>query len=1437
MDNRTALEKNEHLVFPGLECVISAPAGRGSGVLAYTGYYHDREDPRIRHHVLIRELFPYDPLDGIRRAENGDLVIDRSSEKLYARYRESFLCANEVHSRMSEEIPGDLDLHINTYSLHNTLYSVMGCTGGRSLEQETELLYAKASSDPVSSPQKLLQIIQIIRGALLVLRAFHETGLLHLDVSPDNILLIGDGERERVTLIDFNSVHSIKEIRENGSIVLSRKDGYTSPEVRLGQRMEIGPQSDLYSMTAVLWHCLFGRRLSDFEQLVTAPPDPASLQMWQQLPSTVLSMLRRVLRKGLSPSPKRRYRSADEMLADLHELEERVIGRGITRWALWENGRARFFHLLEENISLQYIRDDSRIYPLFVETEDDRRLKLPDLTDTESALHETESGALSAKSCPLLILGGGGMGKTTALFRLAWSAYAGKKEYREDAAAVYYISLYGYRDGGDHFLRDSLLEGLKFKPETDSMESARRELMQLLDRAEAPVLYLLLDGFNEAFGDTAALLDEIRLFDAMPGARILMTSRSDPGDPLFSKISLCRLDPPDIRRILSDEGILPPENLEVFDLLGFPILLSIYIRSVKDRETNPGSLQSKEQLLHEYFTALRKKEAASQPQDSRETSGYDAVFQYLLPEIAAQIHRCGTPVTDAELMVTVESCYRELSGRALTAVYPQWIGKTSTLRLGAENADDWYGRAILDILHKRTGLLVRDEQGRMRILHQIMEDYLADKSLRFHAQFDRVKRRQRRRWRIAASAAVLLLVSLFGIYNYHMRRQIEEKHSLMLRSETEMKILEAVRTSEDALSSGDRREALDSAVDAVLLSCADQEQAGQVLLEEDGLALLRDDLPMFRERLLSCGSGQPRDTMADGFYTAQARKALTDALYVYELPDGYRPETVLHLPSHLSGLCLSPEGTRLGAVCAWDLAVFDIETGAETDTIPISETGTTDAVFAGDDILVYTGPQAICAYDLPKKKTLWDGRAATRLAVSGDQRRIAALKSGEHRAYIYDAASGETVRTIGLSEQLPAEPDSTDDNDQKSIPLENSLFCLNTDASMLAAGFSDGSVTLYDLAEGSAYILGEKTPDPQFEKTPNPQYEGGFCGDFLAWSVYDGDKTACFLADSVTHCILEQYLVEGKTSVTADTSGICVRSENGVYMWLTDKNDKPDQTAAEQEGSAVLSDAGLFDKNRSFRKLSGPAQEKEFDFFETAGEFAARGNRDSESVQILKKYVRQEAETVAYDPSYPHTHAGISADCRTLILYSGSGFRILLAESGEIICERELPDADTVRNTKFLRDEEGTRLEVLWADGTVRRYDAADGTLLSQEKRNPPDPAQPQEFVTDRFLLSAAPQKGTVIYDRETGDNLGEFDVEADLLFAAQAGEYIVISYYMQKNDSCFGFLLDDNFEILADLPDLCDCLDGELYFDCAEGSLRKSPIYSLPELLDLAVN
>ena len=1637
MDSRTALKKNERLLFPGMECVIDAPAGRGANVLAYIGHYNDLQHKHLTHTVLIRELFPYDPMGRIFRGEDGDLHVHPSAREYYDWHRMTFLRGNEVHLRLSGQIPSKIDLNINTFSCRGTLYSLLGFTGGRSLEDEIGpegLLNPAENSAKTGDPDGLLRIVRVMRGALEVLKAFHQEGYLHLDISPDNILLIGEPDTERVTLIDYNSVHTVEEIQgryENDALYncvnvpeevpavcredefpliraagcpqdqtslpavdLSTKEGYTSPEVRLCRFESIGPHSDLYSMAAVFWHCLSGQRLEGLSWVGALLPDPGELPRWKNLSGPVLSMLRQILRKGLVSSPRRRYRSADEMLTDFGELEDRITGRGITRWSLWENGRARLISLMRENTGLQYIRDDSALYPIKVEQEDGSRVDFRRI-------------AARSQESPVLLLGGGGMGKTTALCRIAHEAYAGEKDYNEDATAVFYISLHGYRDGGDHFLRDTILEGLKFKPQTDSMETARRELMQLLDgpsghavptqtksaeaeykraenaegkraqtesrqtkEAEAeytqaqiadsistqkagaesfqkkrktkPVLLLLLDGLNEASGQTGPLLHEIHLLASKPGVQVLLTSRSDPGDPLFQKDILCRLDLADVKKILSDEGILPPENMELMDLLCFPILLSVYIETVKSGAAQTGRMSSRKELLDEYFLAIRKKESRNLSDTRITGEGVDAVLRYLLPEIAASVHQSGQSLTDRELLAVVEKCYRELSGRALTQVYPEWIGHSSDLRLGTGTADEWYGMAVLDILWRRTGLLVRDEKGCFRIQHQIFEEYLAAKSREFHQTFDQIKKSQRN-WRLtAAGSLVLVFVTLFAIYNYRMRLQITRKHEQMILAESERNSLEYISQSQEALEKGDRREAVRSAADALLLQYADLKLAETALLEEDGLSLLRDNLPALRERLLSENSGE--ETSASGYgpavpageYAAAAQKALTDALGVYDLTDTFRSDYVMELPSAPDDLFLSPGGSRLCAVCSGELLLYDTESGEEILSFSLCASRPGLAAFSDEDTIIYSDQDALCAYDLVRDLVVWQAAPAGQLTLSSDLRRVAAVTPDKTGAFIYSTADGKEIaeisfdgRQVSFGNPNPQRRQKASEKKSLSAP-GSSLFSLNGDGSLLAASFEDGSISCFDVAAGKAFDLPGSSPGTCFE--------GGFCGNILAWSALRGGKSVCLAVDTAalkapdhtsdipsmgastsdsasetaapktSESASDIYSTEADSSAVivdcfssdydcllqADEDGILVSEQNILYSWhperktddgsmpivfsgrtvdpgtVPERKDDHDlgliTAAAETASDPLISfcrtqdclAAGTADGQYTFftkaESFSGSTEngaadgtelwlkdnsfeaDVRCDFVALAGDRALCGSRDSLYVNILKKNTPPESGFFSYDPDYPHTEARLSADRRTIILYSDSGLRVWSAENGRSAGRAAFPHENEVHDLKFRREEGESLLQVTWDDGTVCCYSAADGSLLSRSKTDLQGEEDPNmEFLTDQYRIVCPPQEPFTIYDRMTGEDLGGYYEDGTLVSIDQTGPCILATYILPRSNDRLGILFNESFDSLAYIPDICDTLDGELIVDCRDGRICTSRIYSLAELLEMA--
>lgn len=750
MDKRTVLGPGTLLPFPGMECTVVSLVGRGSNAMVYLGHYPDQHNPALQHRVLIKELFPYEPGGMIYRNGSGEICCLQEARDTWELHRFSFDRGNEIHIRLLEEHPGDLDSNINTFSMNHTLYSILGFTGGRSLEAEL--------GRPNGRDISLGEHIRRIHGVLNVLEAFHQSGFLHLDISPDNILLIGEGRRERVTLIDYNSVHTLSEIREGKSVYYSAKDGYTAPEIRAGKTGDIGCGSDLYALTAVFYWCLTGKKLTPMQIVRSAVPDVSEAPCLQGVPDTVHSMVRQILKKGLCSIPGRRYRNVEQMRLDLEELEDRLSGKGITHWALWENGRANVLRAVKNNPALNYIRDEARIFPVRGVTNEGEEVSLSGLGD-ENWL---------ADGRPALLLGGGGMGKTTSLLRLA---YRQKETYSSVEPAVTYISLYGWEDSGDSFIKNRILEHLRFQPHTDSMETARHELLNLLStplrtkKGDRPKLILLLDGLNEVTGDMGPLLKEIEELAQMAGVRVLAAGRSETGEAGFRTITLKQLEEEFVRKTLAVNGLLPPREPALFQLLQNPMMLSIFLQTALAGEKQL-LIDSREQLLEQYFAAMLMKEVRNLPEDSPRRWYTQAALYFILPEIAKLEHATGMAVSDQALLPVVGKCYKRLSGRFMTMVFPQWIGHISDLKGGAENADEWYGLMVLTVLWRRLGLIVRDEEGRFRVAHQLFREYMAEIEQGFNAKFIRLQRI--RTGAATAVAAIVIIVFYRWLYTPYL---------------------------------------------------------------------------------------------------------------------------------------------------------------------------------------------------------------------------------------------------------------------------------------------------------------------------------------------------------------------------------------------------------------------------------------------------------------------------------------------------------------------------------------------------------------------------------------------------------------------------------------------------------------------------------------------
>ena len=726
-----------------MNCTIETEIGRGSNAVVYKGTYPDLLNRSEKHIVLIKELFPFHARADIRRGEDGTVLCGEDGRETFETHRLSFENGNRIHLKMLERYPDRTGENVNTFEANGTFYTVLGYTGGRSLDHEID-----------GGKMQLKQLAGRMLGLLDALEAFHESGFLHLDIAPDNILLIGKDAGERVMLIDYNSVYDMNGGEADAEVYYSVKQGYTAPEVRTGKAYSIGPASDLYSVCAVFYCCLTGAPLTPFQMIRPNPPDVSDCALLRGMPDTVCSMVQQILRRGLQTLPQKRYGSTAEMREAIQELIDRINGVGITHWALWEAGRKTVARVIRDNPSYAYLKDTEHLFPANA---------VSGSGETRS-MKEWIGAMLSEGGQNALLTAPGGMGKTTSMFRAMTEQAA---RYSPVQPAIAYISLYGWKEGSTTYIRDKILENLHYKSDTHSYDDARHALQHLLGKplasrnGDRPVLMLFLDGLNEASGSTQALMDEIAELSKLDGIRMLISTRSEEETLPFLRLRLIPLEIREACEILSDHGLLMPGNEAVRELLRTPLMLSIFLQSAQAEEKQL-TVQTEEELLRAYFSSLLEKERKNLPDDTDAKWQTEAALYYVLPTIAGELHRRQTALNDTELLKTVGQCYRLFSSPLLRRAFPEWIGHSRAIRGNAANAEEWYGIVVHDLLWKRLGLLVRNSSGTYQIVHQVIGEYLTEQNRQNQRKIG-----HRRQIGIGLIAAAAVLFAIGGTVFYH----------------------------------------------------------------------------------------------------------------------------------------------------------------------------------------------------------------------------------------------------------------------------------------------------------------------------------------------------------------------------------------------------------------------------------------------------------------------------------------------------------------------------------------------------------------------------------------------------------------------------------------------------------------------------------------------
>lgn len=566
-------------------------------------------------------------------------------------------------------------------------------------------------------------------------------------------------------------------------------------------------------------------------------------------------------------------------------------------------------------------------------------------------------------------------------------------------------------------------------------------------------------------------------------------------------------------------------------------------------------------------------------------------------------------------------------------------------------------------------------------------------------------------------------------------------------------------------------------------------------------------------------------------YFAQAQKALTDALGVYDLSAGFKSHLALTLPGEPIKVAFSPDGERIAALTSGRVTVFNTETGKEIVQLPAESSALADMVFLDNNRLIYAGDGALRAVDLASGQELWSGNAATGIALSADRSTVAAVYRDADQAAIYDAETGALRKTVDFG----GKHQSVVVNDVFLDP-EDMVFALDGQGRWLAVSFSDGSVTAFCL-DGSGEDV--ELIDP----SAYTHFEGGFFGEYFALSAIGGGDSIFSVADL-------DALVQTFGFSAANTFHVYT-DDTGIYVSLDNVLVQVDPETGEQTEAAYTGGSDIANYDCDSQYILTLAEDKSVsvfnrkaELFQTVetdgtadialltGQYMVLADQDSPQLRLLRLEDHQDSQLFAYDINYEHDEARVSHDGSTIMFFRYDSFR-LYGIDGQVLAETALPEAEQVYDQQYRREDGGSYLDVIYNSGLTRRYSAADGSLVSETQGEVRDNFA-EEFLTEKWRIVANLHSAPEIYDRKSGEFIQTLEVDGYPTYVTELGEYL-ITEYVDTEGVHFGLLLNDNFETLAVLPSLCDILpDGTLVFDDQMGMLRQSRIYSVQELIDL---
>ena len=266
--------------------LIGRALGQGGFGITYIGL-----DTTLDLRVAVKEYYPNGYSN--RNHEVTDTVsITASDDGFYEKGKTQFLSEAKTLARFYEE-PGIVSVH-DFFEANNTAYIVMEYLDGITFKNLV------ASGKRFSGDE----LAAIMKPLITALDKVHEQGIIHRDISPDNIILLPD---KKIKLLDFGAA---REVSGDKSISVMLKPGY-APEEQYRSKGRQGPWTDVYALCATMYYCLTGVRPEESVERAMNPD--SELKRPSALGAFIKAAQENAILHGMSVHAADRYQSMKEL--------------------------------------------------------------------------------------------------------------------------------------------------------------------------------------------------------------------------------------------------------------------------------------------------------------------------------------------------------------------------------------------------------------------------------------------------------------------------------------------------------------------------------------------------------------------------------------------------------------------------------------------------------------------------------------------------------------------------------------------------------------------------------------------------------------------------------------------------------------------------------------------------------------------------------------------------------------------------------------------------------------------------------------------------------------------------------------------------------------------------------------------------------------------